>query len=68
MNAVEQARENGRKAGIARREKDQSRVTHWLEYQSKCVTCAKTEDKKAMVEAFNEAYSSECTPTFAPFR
>lgn len=67
--SVEQATESGRKAGIARRNRDQCTVTHWQEYQRKCLaSCTTPEERKAMADAYSKAYSEEATPAYTPFR
>ena len=56
--ALEQARENGRKAGIARNQHDESRARHFTEYQSRYVSAQLLEARKSLVDAFNEAYTN----------
>lgn len=72
MSPMEQAlmtaRDNGRNAGRARREHDEARARHWTEYQSRYVSAQPEADRKALVEAFNEAYREAATPPVTPFR
>lgn len=68
VTAIEQAKENGRKAGLARRNHDEATARHWTEYQSRYVSAQPVETRKTLVEAFNEAYREVATPPFTPFR
>jgi hypothetical protein len=71
-NAKEQAllvaKDNGRNAGRARRQHDEARARHWTDYQSRYVSAQPAEDRKALVEAFNEGYRETATPPVTPFR
>jgi hypothetical protein len=60
VTALEQAAELGRKAANALHcKRDQSLCRHFTTYWSKFVSCAKPEDCKGLVEAFNAAYRGE---------
>lgn len=61
------ARDNGRNAGRARRQRDEARARHWIEYQSRYVSAQPEASRKGLVEAFNEAYREAATPPVTPF-
>lgn len=58
-DALRQVKENGRKAGIARRNDDEDTARKIIDYQSKYVSLQPEGTRKLLVEAFNIAYSLE---------
>ena len=68
QEAIEQAQENGRKAGRARRNHDEATARHFTDYQSRYVSAQPAEIRKELVDAFNDAYREVATPPVTPFR
>lgn len=62
LNDISAYTEAGQKAGLARKQRDQGRVSHWSDWARRAIALEKPEDREAARKAFDEAYSLECTP------
>lgn len=63
LNPISSYAEAGQKAGLARRQKDQGRVSHWSGWMHRAIALENPEDRVQARAAFDEAYRLECEPS-----
>lgn len=67
INSIETYTDTGRKAGKARRNRDESLVGELNRWLTRALALETSEDKIIARAAFNAAYSEEATPDRRPF-
>lgn len=63
LNPISAYTDAGQKAGLARKQRDQGRVSHWSDWVRRAIALEKPEDQVAARKAFDEAYRLQCEPT-----